>query len=139
MSSSSLTPEQEREAKQLEANIRAAIDKEVAALASLLVSKQDKDLFGQTEFQVRDLVLPIGAKAYEELLREKKRLCTNCSNPRHCAAHSTCRKKATARASATAITHQFELTNKVAADLAMARIFAVKTCCLRAALSKGKG
>ena len=72
MPTASLTPEQELEAKQLEANIRLAIDKEVAALASLLVSKQDKDLFGQTEFQVRDLVLRIGAKAYEEFLREKK-------------------------------------------------------------------
>ena len=72
MTTASLTPEQEREAKQLEAKIRLVIDKEVAALASLLVSKSDKDLFGQTEFQVRDLVLRIGAKAYEELLREKK-------------------------------------------------------------------
>lgn len=68
----SLTPEQVLEAKQLEAKIRLAIDKEVAALANLLVSKSDKDLFGQTEFQVRDLVLRIGAKAYEEHLREKK-------------------------------------------------------------------
>src|SRR5262249_27245393 len=30
--------------------------------------------FGKTEFEVRDLVLKIGAKAYEERLREKKRL-----------------------------------------------------------------
>src|ERR1700681_596908 len=67
MTTASLTPEQEREAKQLEAKIRLVIDKEVAALASLLVSKSDKDLFGQTEFQVRDLVLRIGAKGYEGL------------------------------------------------------------------------
>jgi hypothetical protein len=72
MIAASLTPEQELEAKQLEAKIRLAIDKEVAALANLLVSKSDRDLFGQTEFQVRDLVLRIGAKAYEEHLREKK-------------------------------------------------------------------
>lgn len=52
--------------------IRLAIDKEVAALASLLAGRSDKDLFGQTEFEVRDLVLRIGAKAYEERLREKK-------------------------------------------------------------------
>ncbi len=72
MATAFLSPEQELEAKQLEANIRVAIDKEVTALACLLVSKADKDLFGQTEFQVRDLVLRIGAKAYEEFLREKK-------------------------------------------------------------------
>ena len=53
-------------------NLRFAIDKEVAALAQLLVAKDDKDLFGQTEFEVRDLVHRIGAKAYEERLREKK-------------------------------------------------------------------
>lgn len=72
MTSSSLTPQQLLEAKQLEAKIRLAIDKEVAALAQLLVTKQDKDLFGQTEFDVREIVLRIGAKAYEEHLREKK-------------------------------------------------------------------
>lgn len=69
---SSLTPDQELEAKHLEAKINLAITKEVAALARLLVSKGEEDLFGATEFQVRDLVLRIGAKAYVEQLREKK-------------------------------------------------------------------
>jgi hypothetical protein len=67
-----LTPEQEAEAKHLEAKISVAVAKEVAELARLLVSKDDKDLFGATEFQVRDLVLRMGAKAYIEHLREKK-------------------------------------------------------------------
>jgi hypothetical protein len=47
--------------------------KEVADLARLMVSKSDRELFGHTEYQVRDLVLRIGAKVYEEHLREKKR------------------------------------------------------------------
>jgi hypothetical protein len=68
----SLTPEQDLEAKQLEAKINFAIAKEVADLARLLVSKGETDLFGATEYQVRDLVLRIGAKAYIEHLREKK-------------------------------------------------------------------
>ena len=72
MTTTSLAPEQTLEAKHLEAKIRLAIDKEVAALASLLAGKSEKDLFGQTEFEVRDLVLRMGAKAYEECLREKK-------------------------------------------------------------------
>jgi hypothetical protein len=67
-----LTQEQEREAKLLEARIRAAIDQEIADLARLLVSKSESDLFGQSEFQVRDLVLRVGARAFEEHLREKK-------------------------------------------------------------------
>jgi hypothetical protein len=37
-----------------------------------MVSKSDRELFGLTEFQVRDIVLRIGAKVYQEHLREKK-------------------------------------------------------------------
>jgi hypothetical protein len=67
-----LSAEQEREAKILEAKIQAAVQKEISDLARLMVSKSDRDLFGATEFQVRDIVLRVGAKAYAELLREKK-------------------------------------------------------------------
>jgi hypothetical protein len=72
-----LTPEQEAEAQELAAKIRQAVDKELTALARLMVSKSERDLFGQTEFQVRDLVLRIGAKVYEEHLREKKTAMTD--------------------------------------------------------------
>ena len=67
-----LTVEQEAEAKALEAKIQTAVQKEIADLARLMVSKSDRELFGTTEFQVRDLVLRIGAKVYAEHLREKK-------------------------------------------------------------------
>jgi hypothetical protein len=67
-----LTPAQEAEALQLEAKIRQAMAKEITTLARLMVSKPDKELFGQTEFQVRDILLRVGAKIYEEHLREKK-------------------------------------------------------------------
>jgi hypothetical protein len=72
MSLPNLSAAQEVEAKHLEAKINVAIAKEVADLARLLVGTGDKDLFGATEFQVRDLVLRIGAKVYCEHLREKK-------------------------------------------------------------------
>jgi parvulin-like peptidyl-prolyl isomerase len=67
-----LSAEQEHDAKILEAKIQAAVQKEIGDLARLLVSKADRDLFGAAEFQVRDIVLRVGAKAYAELLREKK-------------------------------------------------------------------
>lgn len=67
-----LSKEQEREAKVLEARILDAIEGEVSALARLLVSKSEEDLFGNTEFRARDLVLRMGAKAFQEHLREKK-------------------------------------------------------------------
>jgi len=67
-----LSAEQEAEAKALEAKIQQAVQEEIGDLARLIVSKGDRDLFGQTEFQVRDIVLRVGAKVYEEHLREKK-------------------------------------------------------------------
>ena len=72
MLTSALSAEQEAEAKILEAKIQKAVQSEIADLARLMVSKSDRELFGVTEFQVRDLVLRIGAKVYEEHLREKK-------------------------------------------------------------------
>ena len=72
MVSHHLSEEQEREAKLLEAKIRVAVDQEISHLARLLVSKSENDLFGQSEFQVRDLVLRMGAHAFEEHLRQKK-------------------------------------------------------------------
>ncbi len=72
MAAALLTAEKEREAKALENRIRLAIEREVSSLARLLACKEDQELFGKTEFEVRDLVLKIGAKAYEERLREKK-------------------------------------------------------------------
>src|SRR5438132_13341645 len=71
MSRHDLSEEQEREAKLLEARIRLAVDQEITDLARLLVSKSENDLFGETEFQVRDLVLRVGVKAFQEHLREK--------------------------------------------------------------------
>jgi len=67
-----LNEEQEREAQLLEARIHQAVDQEIAHLARLLVSKAECDLFGATEFQVRDVVLRVGAQAFAEHLREKK-------------------------------------------------------------------
>lgn len=67
-----LNEEQEREAILLEAKIRRAVEQEITELARLLVSKSEDELFGKTEFQVRELVLRIGAQAFAEHLREKK-------------------------------------------------------------------
>jgi len=72
MSRLQLSAEQEEEAKLLEAKIRSAVEQEMTNLARLLVSKPEEELFGQTEFQVRDIVLRIGAQAFQEHLRGKK-------------------------------------------------------------------
>lgn len=72
MATSPLSPAQESEALELATRVQQAIDKEVLQMARLLVGKAPRELFGQTEFDVRDLSLRIGAKAYELLLAEKK-------------------------------------------------------------------
>ncbi len=72
MSSTPLTPEQEADAQQLAALIRQATDDEFLRLARLLVSKDERHTFGQTEFDVRDIVLKAGAKAYQTFLGQKK-------------------------------------------------------------------
>jgi hypothetical protein len=67
-----LSVEQEAEARALAAAITQAGSDDVLALARLLVSKPAEQAFGQTEFQLRDLVHRIGAKALEVHLAEKK-------------------------------------------------------------------
>ena len=72
MSGSLFSAEQEVEVQELTQRIRTALDAEAERIARLLVGKQAKDLFGQTEFDLRDLLLRVGAKAYELYLAEKK-------------------------------------------------------------------
>jgi hypothetical protein len=72
MSSIPLTAAQQAEAEELAARIRLAFDREAEHLARLVVSKETKDLFGQTEFDLRERLLQIGAKVYELYLAEKK-------------------------------------------------------------------
>jgi hypothetical protein len=70
-----LPAELEAQAQELAARIRRRADDELLALARLLVSKPDHELFGETEFQIRTLVHRIGARAIEE--RSKKRTATS--------------------------------------------------------------
>jgi parvulin-like peptidyl-prolyl isomerase len=67
-----LSAAQEAEAQALQQRLRELLDQELLDIARLLVSKGEGDLFGETEFQLRDLVLRAGAKALEERLRQKK-------------------------------------------------------------------
>ena len=67
-----LAPELEKQAQELVARLRTQTDDELLALARLLVSKEDRDLFGDTEFEVRDIVHRIGAQAFQTHLAEKK-------------------------------------------------------------------
>lgn len=68
-----LTPEQRAEADRLYEHPRAATDADLRALAGLLAAEADGESFGRTEFEVRDRVHGIGAKALEGALAGRKK------------------------------------------------------------------
>ena len=68
-----LTPDQQAESDHIFAALQQACQADLRALADLLASKADPDLFGKTEFQARDQVLPIAAKALEAALQGRKK------------------------------------------------------------------
>ena len=73
MSRFSLTPEQQDEVQRIERILMESVRNEIRSIAELLASKPDRQLLGQTEFEVRDLVHKIGAKAIETALDERKK------------------------------------------------------------------
>jgi hypothetical protein len=73
MSRSPLAPDQPAEADRIYQALTAAAAADLRALAELLAAKADGDLLGPTEFQVRDLVHKIGAKALQAALAERKK------------------------------------------------------------------
>ena len=68
-----LTADQEAEARRIYDALKHSADAELLALARLLASKADGEIFGATEFQVRDAVHRIGAKALEAALDGRKK------------------------------------------------------------------
>ena len=74
MSQSQLTTDQAELAERIYHSLRQATDADLRGLAELLASKPDHQVLGQTEFQIRDLVHQIGAKALQAELeaRQKK-------------------------------------------------------------------
>ena len=68
-----LTPEQAEAAERIYQVLRSACDDDIRQIARLLASKPDDKLLGTTEFEVRDRVHRIGAKAIETALNERKK------------------------------------------------------------------
>lgn len=67
-----LSAAQEAEAQLLAQRIAEAARGELLQIARTLVAAPAGAPFGATEFQVRDAVLRVAAKAYEEHLAQKK-------------------------------------------------------------------
>jgi hypothetical protein len=73
MSQPQLTTDQAELAERIYHSLRQATDTDLRGLAELLASKPDHQLLGRTEFEVRDRVHRIGAKALETALEERKK------------------------------------------------------------------
>jgi hypothetical protein len=68
-----LTAEQQEEAARIEDILLAKARAEARFIARLLASKQNHELFGQTEFQIRDAVHRIGAAGLDAALSLRKK------------------------------------------------------------------
>ncbi len=66
-----LDAEQQEEAERIYAAIRSSFDEEARRLATLMASKQTKDIFGQTEYEVRDRVPALGTHLLEATAAER--------------------------------------------------------------------
>jgi len=73
MADPELTPEQEQEAQRLAEIIVEKARCEALAMARLLVSRKDHELLGATEFEVRERVHRIGARALEAAVNRRKK------------------------------------------------------------------
>ena len=68
-----LNPEELAEAKRTFEVMKQAAEADLWRIACLLASKRDDQLFGRTEFEVREEVLRIGAKAVETAANGRKK------------------------------------------------------------------
>ena len=67
-----LTAEQEVQAQQLAAKMREQAEEQFLVIARLLVATEERTLFGQTEFAIRDQLLKLSGQAYTLHLAQKK-------------------------------------------------------------------
>jgi hypothetical protein len=93
-----LTLEQEAEAERIEDIVRAGAAAEIRGVARLLASKDNRHLLGATEFQIRDAVHRIGARALDAALSERKKgyqgssvSCPHCCEDAKFVGYRTCR------------------------------------------------
>lgn len=73
MSFDHLPEEQARRAEAIYESLQAASRSDLRAIAELLAATPDQRLFGATEFQVRNLVHRIGAKALQTAAEQRKK------------------------------------------------------------------
>ena len=66
-------PEQVDLEERIYQGLRQACDRDLRKMAQLLAAKPYRQLLGRTEFEVRDLVHDLGARALQTALDERKK------------------------------------------------------------------
>ncbi len=72
MSAPTLTPEQEALVQEITQEVVRAAESDLADIVRTVLSKKDRDVFGQTELTVRDIIHKAAVKAYDAVLARKK-------------------------------------------------------------------
>ena len=65
--------DQEAEAQQIYERLQAAFDRERMRMARLMASKGNHELFGQSEYELRDRVHELGARVLETAANERQK------------------------------------------------------------------
>lgn len=73
MTATPLTTAQQAEARRIYEQLRLLVDSDLQQIAELLAGKPDDQLLGATEFDLRDRVHRLGAKALETALAGRKK------------------------------------------------------------------
>ena len=68
-----LNEEQEAEAQRIYERLRGAFEEELKTMARFMASKPNHQLFGQTEFELRDRVHELGARVLETAADERQK------------------------------------------------------------------
>jgi hypothetical protein len=76
-----LSAEQEAEAQVLFQRLKSVFEREALQLARVMASKEDGQVLGRTEFEVRDQVHRLGAQVLEAVLQERKKKATRVQRP----------------------------------------------------------
>jgi hypothetical protein len=68
-----LTAEQDAEALRIRERLEPAVLRELTNMARLMASKSNRELFGRTEFEIRDMAHRIGAMVLETAAEERQK------------------------------------------------------------------
>jgi hypothetical protein len=69
----SLNEDQEAESQRIYERLRGAFDEELKTMARFMASQPNHQLFGQTEFELRDRVHELGARVLETAADERQK------------------------------------------------------------------